>query len=305
MASHPICSHRFITASELIRLMERTREPKKTVEGFEWMSRQIVKSIEVGADSAIALRDRMADLIWRGRTPMHQPYRIESEFGHLAPALAMLCHRQLTATAEKPDADLIRASVIASRFGGRRTGGRELVRKLREQFTQNTVLRNDAFWAELAFMDEASPSDDDRRRLRHAQHEGLAGHLTEADRPWIEAALADERRPDRRAVALHALIGLWFQRGRVATELDAIRANLKGHRLLGRILEGRTAPPEPNEELGRMEREHECWKRELACREAQRLEDWKTWRDETAGRPRRRLLGGKATRDGVHAVPVA
>ena len=192
-----------ITAGELIRLMVRTREPKKTVEGFEWASRQIVKSIEVGADSAIALRDRMADLIWGGRTPTHQPYRIQSEFGHLAPALAMLCHRQLTATAEKPDADLIRASVIASRFGGRRTGGRELVRKLREQFTQNTVLRNDAFWAELALMDEANPSDDDRRRLRHAQHEGLADHLTEADRPWIEAALADGRRSERRAVALH------------------------------------------------------------------------------------------------------
>ena len=274
-----------ITAGELIRLMERTREPKKTVEGFEWMSRQIVKSIEVGADSAIALRDRMADLIWRGRTPMDQPYRIESEFGHLAPALAMLCHRQLTATAEKPDADLIRASVIASRFGGRRTGGRELVRKLREQFTQNTVLRNDALWAELAFMDEANPSDDDWRRLRHAQHEGLTGHLTETDRPWIETALADERRPERRAVALHALIGLWFRRGRVETELDAIRANVKGHRLLGRILDERTAPPEPNEELERMEREHECWERELACREAQRLEDWKTWREQVLADP--------------------
>ena len=269
-----------ITADELVALMERTREPRRTVGGFEWASRQIVESIEAGSDSAIALRDRMADLMLRGQTQARSPYRIHSKFDHLAPALAMLCHRQLSATVEQPDADLIRASVIASRFGGRRTGGREPIRELRAHFKENAAQRNDAFWAELAFIDEVSPSDDGRRRLRRAEHEGLVGDLTEADRPWIEAALADERRPERRAVALHALIGLWFQRERVATELDAIRANLKGHRLLGRILEERTAPPEPNEEIERMEREHECWEREQACREAQRLEDWKTWRDE-------------------------
>ena len=268
-----------ITADELVVLMERTREPKRSVGGFDWASRQIVKSIEVGSDSAIALRDRMADLVWRGRTRTRNPYRIQSEFGHLAPALAVLCDRQLSATPDRPQADLIRASVIASRFGGRRVGGREPVRKLRTHFNESAALRSDAFWAELEFMAEVSPSDDDRRRLRQAQHEGLAGHLTEADRPWIEVALADERQPKRRAVALHAWIDAWIRRGRVATELDAIRANLKEHRLFGRILDERTAPPEPNEEFERMEREHEDWEQAETRREAQRLEKWQEWRD--------------------------
>ena len=197
----------------------------------------------------------------------------------------MLCDRQFSATTGKPQADLIRASVIASRFGGRRVGGREPVRKLREHFNENAALRNDAFWAELAFMDEVSPSDDGRRRLRHAQHEGLAGHLTEADRPWIETALVDECRPERRTVALHAWIDAWIRRGRVETELDAIRADLKEHRLLGGILVERTAPSEPDEELKNMEREHECWERTQACREAQHLEDWQKWRDNLLANP--------------------
>ena len=282
-----------ITADELIRLMEQTREPKKTVGGFEWASRQIVKSIETSSDSAIALRDKMADLVWRGRPQTLAPYRIQSEFGHLAPALAILCHRQLSATVEQPDADLIRASVIASRFGGRRTGGREPVRKLRAHFKENAAQRNDAFWAELAFMDEVSPSDDGRRRLRRAEHEGLVGGLTEADRPWIEAALADERRPERRAVALHAWIDGWYRRGQGAAEVDAIRANLKGCKLLDRILDKSTVPPEPNEEIEKAEREHECWERDQACREAQRLENWKKWRGELLADPDDAFSEGK------------
>ena len=282
-----------ITADELVGLMERTREPKQSVGGFAWASRQIVESVEAGSDSAIDLRDRMADLIRRGREQTHDPCFVRSEFDHLAPALAMLCHRQLSATTEKPPADLIRASVIASRFGESTADERDSVRKLRAHFSANAALRADAFWAELAFMDDVSPSDDDWRRLRQAGHEGLAGFLTEADRPWIEAALADERRPERRTVALHAWIDDWIRRGRVATELDAIRANLKEDAPLVRILERHTAPPEPNEELERMEREHERRKRGQACREAQRRENWKRWRDELLADPDDAFSEGK------------
>ena len=274
-----------ITTDELVRLMERTREPKQAIGGFEWTSRQIVESIESGADSTITLRDRMADLIMRGRPQTLDLHCIQSGFGHLAPALAMLCRRQLSAATEKPDADLIRASVIASRFGADETGESEPVSKLRAHFTGDAALRSDGFWTELAFMDEVNPSDNDRLRLHYAEQGGIAGYLTEADRSWLEAALADEHRPERRAVALHALIDGWDRRGRVAAELDATRASLKGHRLLGRILEESTAPPKPNEDLEGMKREHQRRERERARYEAQRLEDWKTWRDELLADP--------------------
>ena len=282
-----------ITADELVALMERTREPTNTVGGFDWASRQIVESIEIGSDSANALQDRLADLVWRGRTRTEDSYHTHSVFGHLAPALAMLCERQLSATTGGPQADLIRASVIASRFGGRRVGGREQVRKLRAHFNENAVLRSDAFWAELEFMDEVSPSDDGRLRLRHAEQEGIAGYLTEADRPWLKAALADKRRPERHAVALHAWIDGWYQRERVATELDAIRATLKEDALLVRILEQRTTPPEPDERFEKMDRDHERWKRDQARGETQRLEKWQKWRDELLADPDDAFSAGK------------
>ena len=285
---HGIASDLFpaiITAGDLVRLMELTPEPEQIIGGFEWASRQIVESIEARSDAAIALRDKMADLIWHGRTQTLDPDCIQSEFGHLAPALAILCHRQLSATAEKPYAGLIRASVIASRFGDGRTGESEPVPKLRAHFNVNAALRNDAFWADLAFIDDVNPSDGDRLRLHHVEEEGLAGYLTEADRPWLEAALTDERRPERRAVALHAFLDGWHRRGRVTAELDAIRAYLKKDALLVRILEQRTAPAEPDEKFEKMKRDHERRKRDRACRKAQRLEDWKTWRDELLADP--------------------
>ena len=276
---------KIITTDELVRLMERTREPKQAIGGFEWTSRQVVESIESGAGSAISLRDRMADLIMRGRPQTLDPHCIQSGFAHLAPALAMLCHRQMSAAAEKPDADLLRASVIASRFGADETGESEPVSELRAHFTGDAALRSDGFWAELAFMDEINPSDNDRLRLHCAQQRGIVGYLTEADRPWLEAALADEHQPERRAVALHALIDGWDRRGRVAAELDSVRASLKGHRLLARILEESTAPPKSNEVLERMKREHQCREGERARHEAQRREDWKTWYDELLDDP--------------------
>ena len=288
-----------LTADELVRLMERYRGPQQTVGGFDWASRQIVESIDVGSDSTIALRDKMADLVWRERRKTQDSYRIQSAFEHLASALAMLCERQLSATVEKPHVDLIRASVIASRFGGGRVGGGGSVRKLREHFKVNGALRRDAFWAELAFMEEVSPSDDDRRRLRHAQHEGLTGHLTEIDRPWIEEAVAGERWPKRRAVALHAWIDLWDLRGRAATELDAIRTHLKRDTLLGRILRKRTALHKPDKELERMKREYQARMRTQAWSEAQGLEIWKTWRNALLADPDHAFSSGMRRQETV------
>ena len=60
-----------VTADELVKLMERTHEPKQTVGGFDRASREIVRSLEALSISAVALRDNMADLIWRGRIQTH------------------------------------------------------------------------------------------------------------------------------------------------------------------------------------------------------------------------------------------
>ena len=276
---------RIITAGDLITLMERTSNPRRTVGDFAWASQQIVNSIEPRSESAVALRDEMAALIRRGRFQTVGSYQIHGKFDHLAPALAILCARQLSEAPDAPDAELIRACVVASRFGGDKWNGSEPIGKLKAHFAANAKRRNLAFWAELEFMNEVAPADDDWMRFFHAQHDSLLDRLAEADRPWLEAALAIESRRERRAFALYALIDGWRQRGRVASELDAIRARLKEDTILGRILEEHTALLERNQAIERMKRDDRRGRRARANQETQRLEGWKRWREELLADP--------------------
>ena len=277
---------RVLTVDELVMLIERTCESERTAVGggFGWVARQIVRTIETGSDSAVALRDNMAGLIWRGREQPGNIHNLRSEFGHLTLALAMLCNRQLAQGSDGDDPDLIRACVIASRFPSD-AWDRNLVDTFKARFRTNTALRGNAFWAELEFVEEISPTQDDRRRLFRAESDGLTGRLIEPDRLWLETAIADESRPERRAVALCALVRFWQQRGEVVAELATLRAALNGDARLNQLLTELTAPPERDERVEREERENQRHQRIQARREAERLENWRQWRADLLANP--------------------
>ena len=270
-----------ITVEELVTLIEkRSRESDQVIQDFDWALRQIAQTINPGSEQAIDLRRKLADLIWLGRGAEQNLHDIRSDFEHLAPELARLCERQLPEASRSASDELIRACVIASRFGGRESSRQEPVGKLRSHFDAYSNWRNEAFWAELAFIDEFVPSDDDRLRLHHVEMDGLVGALVDADRPWLETALEDESRPERQVVALHALLRGWLRRAGAASELDRLRAKFKDATSFGRVLAEWTAWREQAEKRERMEQEVRHAARARDDREAQRLEDWKKWRKE-------------------------
>ena len=270
-----------ITVDELVSFMERTPEPKRTVGGFGWAPQQIAETIESWSESAVALRNKMADLMRRGGGYEHHCFW--NKFDYLAQALAILCSRQLSVVAERPCIDLIRASVITSRFG--KESWRKPIDRLRKQFHENAALRCGAFWAELALMDELDPEDDDCYHMHRTMEGGLTGHLIDTDRPWLESALADESQSQRRAVALHALIAGWSRRGRIVPELEVIRGNLKDDANLIRILDECTAPPKRSREIEEFERRRRHRKCTEAHRESQHLDEWNNWRAELLADP--------------------
>ncbi len=270
-----------ITVEKLVSLIEdRSGESDRTERAFAWAFRQIAEAILAGSEQAIDLRRQLADLIWRRRGAKQDLHDIRSRFGHFASALATLCERQLSEPSSTPSDELIRACVIASRFGGQESIRQNPVGRLRTHFDTNSNWRNDAFWAELAFMDELVPSDDDQLRLHHVEMDGLVGALVDADRPWLETALEDESRPERQVIALHALLRGWLRRGGVASELDRLRAKFKDGTSFGRVLAEWTTLHERNDKLESMEQEARHAARARDDREAQRLEDWKKWRKE-------------------------
>ena len=80
-----------------------------------------------------------------------------------------------------------------------------------------------------------------------------------------------------------SLIGLWFRRGRICSELDELREFVKDDAGLLRTLSAQTTPPPKDDErqrkIAEAEREHQCWKKDHAAREEKRLEEWRKWRE--------------------------
>ena len=280
----------FITAEQLVTLMEKTREPKRTAGGFEWTSLQIVEAIEPLSTPAVQLRDGLANLVLSSRAPENKLYNLHSHFGYLAPALARLCRRQVTKLSGRPDDDLVRASVIASRFGGSRGGDlresrKDLVGTLRALMEVEPALRRDAFWAEFTFVHEIDPPADEPWRFHEIMEDGVVDSLSKSDWQWLLDDLANEGRPERRPIALYVLLHLWRQNGKSSSDLNDVRASLKGDRQLGRVLDEQTAPPKRDERFEELKRKRQERKRAADLRESRRIEDWKEWRSKLIADP--------------------
>ncbi len=267
---------KFIGAEHALALIERANDPQQGSIDFTQLHK-IVEAADPLSDAMISLRDGMAELIWRTRAPEPSLSDIRSKFEHLAEPLAAICDRQLSA----PDPALIRACVIASRFGSRLLIPKEKVQRLRRRFRNTPGLRPEAFWAELKFMDAVVPVDDGRRRRDHAAYNSLTGSPDATDRSWLLKALADKSQASRRPVALWALLDIWRRHGRSPEERRVIRNAVGGDPALEFIVEEFEAPPEPGEGI----RTDELMAQAKNDADARRLKSWKDWRDRLIAEP--------------------
>ncbi|GLK69793.1 NACHT domain-containing protein [Hansschlegelia plantiphila] len=267
-----------LSVDELIALIERTPESKSVASGFGWELPRLVRALEPRSPDATALRDKLAELIWEGRVPGRDHYDLTSKFSYLAQALASLCERQLDQGIA--DADLIAAAVVASRFEDRNTVDNEPGKKLRAAFRDVPALRDQAFWRELNVMDETAPTTDARQRFFQAEYDSLIGNVEQADRHWLETALADLTQPDRRPVALQALLRLWGMRGGRLDEVSELRESVRDDPDVPAVIDHQTMPLPAGPADATLERRTQ--RRELVRkgREVQRVESWKKWRRE-------------------------
>lgn len=276
---------KFISAGELIALVERTREPGDVGGGFAWALREVATAVDPWSDAGVQLREKLSDLIWRGRHETQEWYQIKGRFDYVAPALALLCDRQLSTDKDQRDHDLIRACVIAKRFSNPATGAAEEIGKLSRYFGDGSALRELVFWTELALMDELCPHEDDQHRLYQSEHDGVVGHLTETDRVWLEVALIDKSEPQHRVIALRALIHLWAVRGRKKVEGDFLCEEVRDDVGLTEIVSRFTAPVESSTVLKKIERDNRRRRHIQEGREQQRLANWTRWREELLESP--------------------
>lgn len=273
-----------LTVDELVTLIERTPETREVMGGFAWAMQDIARVIAPWSEIGVQLRNALADLIRRGREPRQHWHDLNGRFNHVAPALALLCDRQILDAPGTRDASLCRACVIANRFDLDRVDVRYLSRDLKKRFEADAGLREEAFWAEVALVDELAPPEDEFERYFRARHEGLLEVPNEADRPWLEKALRDSADPSRRVVALHALMDLWRWRGRVETELDGLRVATGDDVGLTEILRlGTSSAPNPDAEKMKRDRQRRALVQE--GRKQQYKAAWIEWREKLVADP--------------------
>lgn len=277
-----------LSATELIALVERSTQDGAHA-GWASALRSIASTIDPISTAAVELRNLLADLIWRGREE-DDWYRMDGRFNHLAPALALLCDRQLSGDHTAIDMNLIHASVVAAKFGEEGIDRRNALAALRNRFSETAPeRRRTAFLEQLAFLESVSPGDKPVwQRLRQTLHDGAVDQLTQADRGWLEAIAADANAQiSARVVALEAVLVLWAQRGRSEAELELlVKATAGAAPELTAVVAAWTAlPPPPDPRVEEMEREHERHRAQARQREEQRLHAWREWRARLTANP--------------------
>ena len=273
---------RIVSAEELTALVEARHEELGTSSEFGWIAMEIANTVDPSSKPAMELRRGMADLMLGAGEHKRETHQVRSKFGYLAPALAALCERQLSDLAGGLNPELIEACAIASRFGADETDSVDSIAKLRRRFEAGASMRSQAFWAEWTLLERLVPTNYEWRYFHRIGPALLVGALTDADRPWLEAAIADRSCPERRSMALHVLVDLGFGRGRVSSELEGLRELVKDDAHLVRaLMKEATPPPRDDESQKRIEESERRIKqldRDRAAGEQKRIRDWRKWR---------------------------
>jgi hypothetical protein len=248
---------------------------------------QIVDVIDPVAPAAIDLRDSLADLIWKGRHEEQDGYQFQGHFDHLAGALIALCEKQLEAMGSmpRPEACLVWACVVASRFGADEAGTRSAIQSLKSQFKEGGNWREAAFWVELNLISEVAQTESSSSRYFQVLNGSLLGQPVAGDRSWLLEALQNSKDHQCRLTSLQALMWLWSSEDRNNCQLEEIAAAVRGNDVLTEVLRQLSRPIEVSPEQEERRRIDSQEKLEHEERESQRLEKWLLWKKQLIADP--------------------
>jgi len=283
-----------LDAADLITLVNRSPSVRKGGTNISWVLRQVAETVAPIAETSIDLRDALAEAIWRARGEKQDWPRFTGRLNHIAPELAILCTRQLQlwVSGTRPDAGLVRASIVANRFDNDHAVAN--ARLTKKYFETEPALREAAFWEELRLTSEAVPAENSWVRYSHALHYSLIEPLSEADRPWLLGVLRDSHNLEYQEVALHALLSLWNQNGRRDDDLDELLTVAAGHAGLTALIQQASMPPDSDDsecQVAQWKKKQNEW--ELAHRreEDERLAKWLCWKQDMLKNPENSFVG--------------
>lgn len=277
-----------ISATELKQLIQRTHTSKQSVGGFSWALYNLAKSLEPNSDAAVPLRDILYDLIWESRQPTERWENPVSEYSYLTPALARLCRQKLsTSLPSQVDEKWIDACVIASRFHNDNTLAREDLDQLTQIFEKQSLYREAVFWSEVKARDIVHPDNNNLdQHLFYVQEHSLFHRIVADDWNWLLQAIRKTNSLRRCNIALHLLISLWHQRGRLDTDLKILKNTTKGNQDLTKMLIDKTAVRSPAPMLLEWQKEDQAISKKQADKQQNFEQSWSAWKAEIEANPK-------------------
>ena len=275
-----------ISVDELMTWLQVAAEVDHAATHPDWVLQEIAQAVDPESPAASKLRDRLSDSVIAGSTST-APFDLRSECEHLSPALATLCRRQLESNLGPLPQPLLRACAVAGLFAAD-SGPSGAIPRLRQHIEEDTDLRRDTFWAAIAVVDTLFPDELDPRRYGFP-HDRLIFPGTQ-DRIWLLQALSTTDRPQRRPIALHALLDIWHSDGRATGDLEAIRSTVSDDPALLSILQNRTSPPPPDPEFDRRRTAHHTRQIDRHRAEQRRIDNWREMASGPTQRSRSRIL---------------
>ena len=270
-----------VSSEELMAFVDRDPDDDRTTTRTDWICRDIAETIDPNSAAAGTLRDHLTDAVLAGSENPNR-YDLRSNRDHLCSALAILARRQLKSDPRPLPRHLVRACAAASLFADKPILS-DPVGKLRQHIQAHGHLRCEVFWTEVALVDELVVNDRDPRRYRFPYNPTILPD--EQDREWLFAALGNANAPERRPIALHAILDIWQTRNRPDGDLEAIRAAIRGDPKLASILRARTSPSPDDPNLAEKQARHQARKAERRESEDRRIAKWKEWRRQLLDDP--------------------
>ena len=180
-----------IGGDELRAVLAVLRPSKSSINAITWNWPNDIKDANLTLAGLVPLRNLLLDLVIEGASWEKNTHRFRSLRGHLIPALAATCLKELRAGV--PVQQLVAAAVAAIRLAADRDYNDDRpVKDLRQALAELAADdRARVFWEDDALMQALCPKEGNWERFYAVWHEGVISIDQERDRGWIVAAVAN------------------------------------------------------------------------------------------------------------------
>jgi len=239
------------------KILARVREGDGTLGSLTYHLPQSIEEMAPDKFDFDALRDLLTALVrWGTHWQPHGHPHMITDRQDLLDALMAVCRRQCDLGVRT--AAWVSSTLLALRLNDKRHRDKDRVKVLEAAIADlSSAAREDAFWAEYAFLSAMSEPDDPWLQLYTINEQGGLPLTAEKDEAWVLRRLADPNEPlfHRQMMLWTVMTALMYRTRESRTTLPDLLVHVADSPTLTQLVEDRMKPRPHDEETQRYERQ--------------------------------------------------